>query len=46
MSNFNDVSEKEMQDMLKFLDSLDDENNDVKLQDAAPPSFGLNKGKS
>jgi dUTP pyrophosphatase len=29
MSNFNDVSEKEMQDMLKFLDSLDDENNDV-----------------
>jgi len=29
MSNFNDVSEKEMQDMLKFLDSLDNENNDV-----------------
>jgi dUTP pyrophosphatase len=29
MSNFNDVSEKEMQDMLNFLDSLDDENNDV-----------------
>jgi dUTP pyrophosphatase len=29
MSNFNDVSEKEIQDMLKFLDSLDDENNDV-----------------
>lgn len=29
MSNFDDVSEKEMQDMLKFLDSLDDENNDV-----------------
>jgi dUTP pyrophosphatase len=29
MSNFNDVSEKEIQDMLKFLDSLDNENNDV-----------------
>jgi len=29
MSNFNDVSEKEMQDMLNFLDSLDNENNDV-----------------
>jgi dUTP pyrophosphatase len=29
MSNFNNVSEEEIQDMLKFLDSLDDENNDV-----------------